>query len=135
MGAIQPRITDDMNNKLMEQYTEDEVRRALFQMHQDKAPGMDGYSALFYQRFWEVTKVDVCKEILNFLNHDMLDSELNVTQIILLPKKAGTLSVGDFRPISLCNVAMKIITKVLANRLSACLPAVIAEYQSAFIKN
>lgn len=116
MYSIQPRISDEMNAKLQEPYSMEEVRAALFQMHPDRAPSIDGFSALFYQKFWLVIKKDVCEEILNFLNNDFLNSTINVTQIILIPKKLNSERVEDFRPISLCNVVMKMITKVLANR-------------------
>lgn len=134
-NLMQPRITNELNEKLLEPYIIDEIKLALFQMHPDKAPGVDGYSAAFYQKFWDHIKEDICEELLNFLNNDLLDTQLNITQIVLLPKKEECLRVEDFRPISLCNVAMKLIIKVLANRLCVCLPLLIDQNQSAFLKN
>lgn len=85
-----------MNSRMIEPYTIEEIRMALFQMHLDKAPGVDGFPASFYQKFWSVIKDDVCEEILNFLNNDQLDINLNKTQMILLQKKDESLRVEDF---------------------------------------
>ncbi|CAM8899886.1 unnamed protein product [Rhodiola kirilowii] len=123
-----------MNKKLNDPYTMHEVRIALFQMHPTKAPGMDGFSAMFFQSLWGTVKDDVCEEVLKFLNEGVLDESLNETLIVLVPKVKGACQMGEFRPISLCNVIMKIITKVLANRLLCCLDEIVSQSQSAFVK-
>ncbi|KAL9690517.1 hypothetical protein QQ045_010918 [Rhodiola kirilowii] len=110
-------VSEEMNNMLIAPFTEAEVKRALFQMHPSKAPGLDVFSALFYQSSWEIVGDDVVKEVLRCLNSNLLDAELNETLIVLVPKVKTVERVEDLRPISLCNVVMKIITKVLANRL------------------
>lgn len=53
--------------------------------------------------------------------------------MVLIPKKNSPEVMGDVRPISLWNVMMKIITKMLANRLKIVLSQIISETQSAFI--
>ena len=58
---------------------------------------------------------------------------MNSTFISLIPKKDRSIKVKDFRPISLVSSVYKIITKVLATRLSEVLSDTISENQSAFI--
>ncbi|CAM8951229.1 unnamed protein product [Rhodiola kirilowii] len=127
-------VTEDMNRALVAPFTEGEVRRALYLMHPSKAPGLDGLSAAFYQSNWEIVGTDVVKEVLNCLNNKRLDPDLNETLIVLIPKVKKVEKVEELRPISLCSVAMKIITKVLANRLKEILPELIFYSPSAFVK-
>ncbi|CAM8877429.1 unnamed protein product [Rhodiola kirilowii] len=122
-----------MNDKLKAPFTEGEVKRALFQMHPTKAPGLDGFSALFCQNNWAIVGNDVTREVLEVLNNGRLDVRLNETLIVLIPKVKVAERVEDLRPISLCNVVMKIITKALTNRLKEVLPTIISQNQSAFI--
>lgn len=42
-------ITPEMNRSLIRNTTEEEVRKTLFIMHQEKAPGRDGMKVLFFQ--------------------------------------------------------------------------------------
>jgi hypothetical protein len=62
-----------------------------------------------------------------------MPSFLNLTNIALVPKVKTPSCVTDFRPISLCNVLYKLISKILANRLKKILPDIISPVQSAFI--
>ena len=79
-------------------------------------------NALFYQKFWHIIGNDVSSVVLDFLNFGNMISEINYTYIVLIPKVKSPEKMIDFRPISLCNVIYKIISKVLANRLKTILP-------------
>jgi hypothetical protein len=131
--ALECKVTPEMNQKLLAEFTVEEITKALNQMAPTKAPGPDGFSACFYQRNWSTIHGEVCKAILHFLNFGVLDEHINSTYIALVPKIGSPVSVSDFRPISLCNVIYKLISKVLANRLKSILPDIISYTQSAFI--
>ena len=98
-----------------------------------KSPGPDGFPACFFQDEWETVGPEVCDAILNFFNNGCFDDDVNFTHIVFIPKKSLPSKVTDFRPISLCNVIYKILSKTLANRLKEILPFIISKLQSAFI--
>ena len=51
----------------------------------------------------------------------------------MIPKVNNPETVAQFRPISLCNVIYKILSKVIVNRLKPILKSIISETQSAFV--
>lgn len=76
---------------------------------------------------------DVISSCLAVLNDGACPSVLNHTFIALIPKVKCSHYPSEFRPISLCNVALKIISKTIANRLKLVLPDIIDPTQSAFV--
>jgi len=129
LAALERKVTSQMNERLVADLSMEEISQALKQM----APGPDGFPAVFFQQNWPTTQEEVCSAIFHFFNTWLLDASINRTYIALIPKKASLVNVSDFRPISLCNVIYKLISKVLANRLKTILPHIISPTQSAFI--
>ncbi|WOG89983.1 hypothetical protein DCAR_0209224 [Daucus carota subsp. sativus] len=102
-------------------------------MNPDKAPGPDGMTPAFFQKHWGIVGRDVVKLTRHFFTTGELSPGLNTTNLVLIPKKKNPTLVSELRPIALCNVVMKIITKVMANRLKEVLNVVVSDTQSAFI--
>lgn len=71
--------------------------------------------------------------ILEFFATSKLLKESNANILTLIPKKSNPETVGDFRPISCCNLVYKCITKILASRLLPGLDDIIGSSQGAFI--
>ena len=115
------------------EFREDEFSLALNQMHPTKAPRSDGMSPIFYKKYWDVVGPSVVNSVLQTLRIGVMPNGLNETFICLIPKVNCLQKITEFRPISLCNVVYKIVSKVLANRLKKILPEVISEFQSAFV--
>ncbi|KAL6185364.1 hypothetical protein ACLB2K_041498 [Fragaria x ananassa] len=126
-------ISEDANRRLNGTISEEEVFKALKQMHPSKAPGPDGFSPVFYQQFWNVVGTDVVAAVREFLNSKELLREINCTWVTLIPKVKSPEYVSQLRPISLCNVIYKLGSKVLANRIKPLLDDIISQQQSAFV--
>jgi hypothetical protein len=75
----------------------------------------------------------VCNYIREVLDGWSSVAEINQTFLVLIPKVAKPESVLQFRPISLCNVNFKILTKVIVSRLKPMIPNMASKHQSSFI--
>ena len=133
IDAIPTWVTEEMNENLNRSFTREEVAIPLKQIHPIKAPGPDGMSAIFYQKYWSIVGCSITNMVLNVLNNNLSMACLNKTNTALIPKVNNPKRMTDFRPISLCNVVYKLISKTIANRLKVILPHIISENQSAFI--
>jgi hypothetical protein len=133
LNLVQPVVSGQMNETMDRVYTEDEVKLALFQMAPSKAPGVDGFTAGFFQRHWDLLKQDIVQAVLDFLNGGVLPTGMNDTSITLIPKVKHPQKISQYRPISLCSVLYKIGAKCIANRFRGFLGDIIGEEQSSFI--
>jgi hypothetical protein len=98
------------------------------------APGPDGLNPAFYKRFWSLCGVELFHAGVAWLEQGSFPEQIMATNIVLIPKKENPETMKDLRPISLCNVLYKIISKVLANRLKPLLSHCISQEQSAFVE-
>ena len=89
----------------------------------------------FFQACWGILKTDIMAMFHHFHVTGQFEKSLNVTFITLIPKKAATVEIKGFQPISLVGGVYKILAKVLASRLRLVLGKIISAPQNAFILN
>jgi hypothetical protein len=81
-----PQVIENKNEILISPFTMDEIKQAVFQMEHNKARGPDGFSAEFYQVFWEIIKEDLLALFLDFYEERLPLFRLNFGVITLLAK-------------------------------------------------
>jgi hypothetical protein len=74
---------------------------------------------------------EIAAAVLQEINDKITPADWNETIIVMIPKVNNPEEVSQFRPISLCNVVYKIISKMLAARLKVILPDIISPTKSA----
>jgi hypothetical protein len=132
-NLLSPILTAEENSELCRIPSSKEVRRVIFDMQSLKAPGPDGLPPLFYKQYWHIVGHSVVSAIQNFFTGGKLLKDLNSTHIVLIPKIPNPTSVNHYRPISLCNVVYKAITKLIVEKLRPLLDKIISPCQSAFV--
>jgi len=100
-----------------------------------KSPFPDGWTIEFFLSFWDILGPDVLGMMEESHCKGHIYGALNSTFIALIPKKAKPISFDDYRPISLCNVIYKIISKTIVERLNYYLSKVITNEQFGFLSN
>lgn len=133
INTVDSRVNPAQNSCMLAPVQYKEVKTSLFGMHPDKSPGPDGMSPRFFQKYWQVVGDDIVKLVQNFFTTGKFEEYITETNIMMIPKKQNPETMADLRPIALCNVVYKVVSKVLANRLKHILNGVISESQSAFI--
>jgi hypothetical protein len=115
-------------------FTEKEIDLVVKHMPVDKAPGPDGFNWQFVKSCWHIIKHDIYKLCFDFYDGKLNIESINMGHITLIPKVACPESVNDFRPITLLNCCLKIITKIPANRLQKVVLTIVHKNQYGFLK-
>ena len=102
-------------------------------MDDNKAPGPDGYTSVFFKNAWNIMGEDFCSTVKDFFAFGEILKQLNHSTIALVPKSANANSAVDYRPISCCNVTYKVISKILARRLAHVINDIISPSQNAYL--
>lgn len=106
---------------------------AVFEMGPLKAPGPDGLQPIFSHSQWDIIGSSICNLVHHIYSEPEVVRGLNETLVVLIPKNLNPESWKNYRPISLCNVIFKIVTKIIATRLRRHMSSLVAPHQCSFI--
>lgn len=129
-----PELSEEVLKSFDAAVTDQEIHDAVFSIGDFKAPGIDGLNGLFFHSQWEVVKDSVISFVKEVFDNPARIESVNQTMIVMVPKVDNPVIVKQFRPISLCNVIYKVVSKILANRLKWVMSDLIAPNQSSFVK-
>ena len=131
-----PKISNDQFLICEKEISENDLFLLLKGMENNKSPGNDGLTKEFYDTFW----TEIKGPFLDSIHHAQVTKQLSISQkqaiIKLIEKKdKDKRYIKNWRPISLLNVATKLISKTFASRLKDVLPLLISHQQTAYVKN
>ena len=121
-------------NELQAPFSKQEIDSVISELPNNKSLGPDGYNNEFIKGCWPLIAPDLYRLFEAFFDEDICLRSINSSHITLIPKKDGPSTAIDYRPISLLNTSLKLITKVLANRLQKKIRQLIHKNQYGFIK-
>ncbi|GKV19324.1 hypothetical protein SLEP1_g29604 [Rubroshorea leprosula] len=127
------RLSIEENDMLVADFSEEEIREAVWSCNGNKSPGPDGLNFNLIKRMWPILKEDICEFMCEFHSNGRLVKGSNASFIVLIPKKENPSSLLEYRPISLIGCMYKIVAKLLANRMRKVMNSIISQNQSAFI--
>lgn len=132
---LMPQMFDDERNEsLFQPVIEDELMGVPKAFKKDKCLGPDGWTIEFYIHFFYIIKQDLLRMVEASRISGSIHPITSSTHITLISKKLEAVSFQDFRPISLCNISFKIITKIIVERIKETLATFLPKDQHAFLK-
>jgi retron-type reverse transcriptase len=100
-----------------------------------KSPGLDGFNTDFMMKCWTVIAQDFYDLCDAFYENNLCIQSINDSYITLIPKIDNPSKVSNYRPISLLNSSIKVLTKLLANRLQKVILRLIHQNKYSFIRS
>ena len=129
----QASLTNEERESIGGIASEEEIKAAFWSLKAFKAPRPDGLHAGFFHRFWLIVGNSVVDVVKKVFTERVVPKYLNRTLITLIPKIQSLETLNNYRPISLCNIVYKIITKIIVARLRLYLDKLVSPLQTAFV--
>jgi mannosylglycoprotein endo-beta-mannosidase len=120
---------------LESEFLKEDIDKIIAELPNNKSPGPDGFNGEFLKKCWPTLAqvfYDLCRD---FFEGSVCLRSINSSYITLIPKKDCPLFISDFRPVSLLNSSIKLLTKLLADRLQKVIISLVHANQYGFIKS
>lgn len=96
----------------------------------EKSPGPDGFTKEYYKTFLS----QLCKYFNSIAGGKEIPPEALLAHITVIPKEGKDPTIPQsYHPVSLLNLDIKLLAKILANRLKHLIPEIIHPDQTGFI--
>ena len=126
---------NDVDNSVCEGLvTIEECNLAISKMKHNKSPGLDGITLEFYQTFWSLLGNFLTDVYNESYQHGFLPESQRMAVMSLIFKRGDEDNIENYRPISLTNVAYRILAFTLAQRMHKIIGSIISNDQSAYTK-
>ena len=130
-----PKLTDDWKKLCEGKVSIEEVSEVLKTFKDNKVPGNDGLPAELYKTFWHLLGDSLVASFNTAFESGNMSTSQRQALIMLIDKKDTDRSLLDnWRPISLLNTDVKILSKALAFRIKKVLPNIIHHNQSGYVE-
>jgi hypothetical protein len=133
-GLFTRWISEDEARDLYLPVTKMELKSVLSQFKRDKSPGPDGWTVEFFLHFFDLVSEDLLAFGGGGLIRWSYSRKSKFHFLSLIPKINKPQTFGDYRPISLCNLVYKVISKVIANRIKPILSRNLSAEQFGFLE-
>jgi hypothetical protein len=127
------QIADGLDD-LASPFSSQEIDKVIQNLPLGKSPDPDGFNTDFMKKCWGIIALDFYELCAEFYRGNICLQSINGSHIVLIPKIDNPRKVGGYRPISLLNTSIKLITKLLANRLQDVILRLIHQNLYGFIR-
>ena len=133
LSSILHLVIDEETLEITRIPSRKEIRDVIFAMGRNRSPGPHGFLADFYVACWDIIGTNLVQAIKEIFQGQTFPRSWKATFIALIPKVTNPTSFSEFRPISLCHVCYKVVSKIITRRLRVFLDQLILLEQCGFM--
>jgi len=110
IAAHIPKVVFEYESSMLVRcLSNDEIKKVVFALNSDSAPGHDGFGGSFFHGCWDIVGSDDCNVVKQFFSHNWILPEMNANVV-------GTLNIAliSLRKPSTCFLGKYLVVKWLS---------------------